>query len=93
MLDGLARVLGPAQQNAVRACGRQQRQLVEGQDLAASLHQHKRTNEYSVICAYLCWRNESAQMKRIENGDMQDRAAFQADIVKYAALLTEAPNP
>lgn len=39
VLDGLARVLGAAQQNAVGACGRHQRQLVKGQDLAASLCQ------------------------------------------------------
>ncbi len=37
VLDSLARVLGPAQQNAVGARGCQQRQLVKGQDLAASL--------------------------------------------------------
>ena len=37
VLDGLAGVLGAAQQHAVGARGRQQRKLVERQDLAAGL--------------------------------------------------------
>ena len=48
VLDGLASILGATHENAVGARGRQQRQLVKGQDLAAGLR-HTRVQSQTLL--------------------------------------------